>query len=69
MRNTHRWVPRKRILNLDTLPGHCPVEFAFHLQQVLVHGRVRCKIWVLEDGIGDCLVCELSLPVYWVVER
>ena len=60
---THRDVPLQRIVDLDALARHRPVELALHLEQVPVHRRVLRERGRLQERVRQVLVRDLALPV------
>lgn len=60
--HSHRGYTRQRVLHFNSLSRDSPIQLALHFQQVLVHARVRCEVWMLRDSIWQGAVCELALP-------
>jgi len=50
---THRWIASQRVLNLDLLPGHCPVELSLHFEQTLVHLGFLRELGNLGESMRD----------------
>jgi hypothetical protein len=59
----HCWDTPKSVLNLNTLPHHCPIQPSFRLYQVLVHPRILSERRVLQNAIGDGFVEQFAFSV------